>query len=298
MDDRRAALADRASGPAPSAAIVGVGTMARRKNLPEAVRVKCRLSERLHEVRVELFGDRGGSEMARRLNLPVRTWYNYESGVTVPAEVLLRFMELTAVEPMWLLHGRGPKFRQEPVFESGGSGSVRDLLRTALRRLEEQPEKNRPAAANGSTEPDVANGEPSEGAESPEVVLIRVEGTDRERLTGASGPRYLAARREWMDACRDCRCLRIEGEAMAPILENGAYVTFSDTEEPADQLVGSLVVAWIDGQPLVRWFEISGRYGMLRAENPTHEPGTVLLDLDAPPHERVVRRVLWISTPH
>ena len=85
--------------------------MARRKNLPESVRVKCHLSERLREIRIELHGERGGSEMARRLGLPIRTWYNYESGVTVPAEVMLKFVELTSVEPLWLLHGQGPKFR-------------------------------------------------------------------------------------------------------------------------------------------------------------------------------------------
>ena len=35
--------------------------MARRKNMPESVRVKCHLSERLREVRIELHGERGGS---------------------------------------------------------------------------------------------------------------------------------------------------------------------------------------------------------------------------------------------
>ena len=50
--------------------------------------------------------------MARRLGIPVRTWYNYEAGVTVPAEVILKIIELTAIEPSWLLHGKGPKFRQ------------------------------------------------------------------------------------------------------------------------------------------------------------------------------------------
>src|SRR5438874_806324 len=113
------------------------GTMARRKNQPESVRVKCHLSERLRLIRTELFGERGGSEMARRLGLPIRTWYNYEGGVTVPAEVLLRFVELTAVEPMWLLHGRGPKFRvPPPPVGEGGPSTVGALLRTALERLE------------------------------------------------------------------------------------------------------------------------------------------------------------------
>ncbi len=272
--------------------------MARRKNRPEAVRVKCRLSERLHEIRVELFGDRGGSEMARRLDLPVRTWYNYEAGVTVPAEVLLRFMELTSVEPMWLLHGQGSKFRREPSFESAGTGSVRDLLRTALRRLEEQSEKEPQSSIGGPSASGDAEREVDTDAERGDVVLIRIEGSDRERLTGESGPSYVAARREWMDARRECRCLRLEDDAMAPILEDGAYVAFADAEEPPANLVGSLVVAWVAGKPLVRWFEISGRYGLLRAENPAHEPGTVLLDLDAPPDERTIRRVLWISTPH
>ena len=46
--------------------------MARRKNLPELVRVKTVLSERLREIRTELYGERGGSEMARRLGLPLR----------------------------------------------------------------------------------------------------------------------------------------------------------------------------------------------------------------------------------
>src|SRR5262245_10327274 len=164
--------------------------MARRKNRPEAVRVKNRLSERLHEIRVELFGDRGGSEMARRLNLPVRTWYNYEAGVTVPAEVLLRFVELTSVEPMWLLHGRGPKYRCSPP--PTPDGSVRDLLRTALRRLEEQQDGRMVTTSL----PAPSGVVPPETPDDADIVLMRIESADRERLTDESGPRYLAARRE------------------------------------------------------------------------------------------------------
>src|SRR4051812_16881671 len=111
--------------------------MARRKTLPDSVRAKYALAERLTALREELFGERGGPELARRLGLPVRTWYNYESGVTVPAEVILRIIELTNVEPMWLLHGQGPKFRpsegEGPGRVAGPGVSVGSLLRTALR---------------------------------------------------------------------------------------------------------------------------------------------------------------------
>ena len=49
--------------------------------------------------------------MARRLGIPVAPGTDHEGGVTVPAEVILKIIELTSVEAVWLLHGEGPKFR-------------------------------------------------------------------------------------------------------------------------------------------------------------------------------------------
>src|SRR5437764_1674464 len=115
--------------------------MARRKTLPESVRAKYSLAERLSALRAELYGERGGPELARQLGLPVRTWYNYESGVTVPAEVILKIIELTNVEPMWLLHGQGPKYRaagpERRESPAGSEDSVGTLLRKALHLLEQ-----------------------------------------------------------------------------------------------------------------------------------------------------------------
>ena len=45
------------------------------------------------------------------LRLPVRTWLNYEAGVTIPGEVLLRFIDAAGVDAHWLLTGEGPKYR-------------------------------------------------------------------------------------------------------------------------------------------------------------------------------------------
>src|SRR3954451_13726641 len=120
---------------------LGSPYMARRKTLPESLRAKLALAERLSTLRLELYGERGGPEMARGLGIPVRTWYNYEGGVTVPAEVVLKIIELTSVEPLWLLHGRGPKYRQAPRGErpelpSKPAMTVGALLRTALQLLE------------------------------------------------------------------------------------------------------------------------------------------------------------------
>jgi hypothetical protein len=274
--------------------------MARRKTPPDLLLTKSSLAERLRQLRAELYGERGGPEMARRLDLPVRTWYNYETGVTVPAEVVLRIIELTAVEPMWLLHGEGPKFRAavdrrpEPV--AGSGQSVGALLRAALQILEQG---DRGGRTNGTSVRAVEGMiESRHAADGPDVVLVSVEDSQHEPLTALSGPRYLAARTEWLDAQRDCRCIRVVGEAMAPIVADGAYVAFAESEEDPAELDGTIVVTWRDDQPLVRWFQHCGRYALLRAENPATEPAQFLVDLQGQPLDRRFRRVLWINTPH
>jgi hypothetical protein len=77
--------------------------------------------------------------MARRLGIPVRSWYNYEEGVTIPGELLLKLIELTSVEPMWLLHGTEPRYRRRErelglVLEPDVTPSK--LIRTALEILD------------------------------------------------------------------------------------------------------------------------------------------------------------------
>jgi hypothetical protein len=68
------------------------------------------LAARARDIRVELFGDDGQAPLAARLGVPARTWANYEDGVTMPATVLLRFIEVTGANPAWLLTGEGDSF--------------------------------------------------------------------------------------------------------------------------------------------------------------------------------------------
>jgi hypothetical protein len=114
--------------------------MARSKTPTEAVRVRSALAGRIVALRSELFGQRGGAVMARQLGLPLRTWYNYEAGTAIPAEVVLRIIELTAVEPGWLLYGRGSKYRRtRPEEGDQARPPTREacaLLKEALELLE------------------------------------------------------------------------------------------------------------------------------------------------------------------
>ncbi len=250
--------------------------MARRKTLPESLRAKLALAERLSSLRLELFGDRGGPEMARRLEIPVRTWYNYEGGVTVPAEVVLKIIELTAIEPGWLLHGKAPKFRQQPRMDdhrdiaTKPAMTVGALLRTALQLLE----------SDGSS--DLHGDETSPATDSAHF----------------EAPHGTPARKEWLEAQQENRCIRVRGNAMAPILADGTCVAYSKFDEDPRQLDGKMVVVWLENQPTIRWFSHCGRYGLLRAENPETVPQQQLIDFEAASEKTRMRRVLWIDTAH
>lgn len=67
------------------------------------------VAQRVRTVR-ESFSSDDGATLAEKLGLPGQTWSNYEAGCTIPATVLLEFIELTGANPHWLLTGEGKKF--------------------------------------------------------------------------------------------------------------------------------------------------------------------------------------------
>jgi hypothetical protein len=69
------------------------------------------LACRLREVRLEMYGEHGGPLLAEKLGVANRNWIRYESGAAVPNPALLRFIEVAAVEPLWLLTGEGERYR-------------------------------------------------------------------------------------------------------------------------------------------------------------------------------------------
>jgi hypothetical protein len=82
--------------------------MDNRQSLGERTLNRAVLAVRLRLVRIDLFGEEGGQELADQLGIPLRTWFNYECGVAIPGDVLLEFLEITGIQPIWLLRGLGP----------------------------------------------------------------------------------------------------------------------------------------------------------------------------------------------
>ena len=72
--------------------------------------LKLELARRIRLIREEVYGEHGGPMLAKALKIPYRTWFNYETGCTVPAQTILRFIELTDANPSWLLTGEGEKY--------------------------------------------------------------------------------------------------------------------------------------------------------------------------------------------
>lgn len=72
--------------------------------------VKLGIARRIKEIREDLYGENGGPLLAQALEIPFRTLHNYEMGCTIPAQTILRLIEVTGAHPHWLLTGTGERF--------------------------------------------------------------------------------------------------------------------------------------------------------------------------------------------
>jgi len=68
------------------------------------------LAERIRELRLDFCGEAGAQFLADDLGIALETWTNYERGVTLPALVVLKLIDLTMASPRWLLTGKGSKY--------------------------------------------------------------------------------------------------------------------------------------------------------------------------------------------
>ncbi len=84
--------------------------MSRGSSGPDWQLLKDALALRVREVREELYGEHGGPVLADVLEMPFRAWRAYEQGATIPAQVILRFIEATSAHPHWLLTGEGDRY--------------------------------------------------------------------------------------------------------------------------------------------------------------------------------------------
>jgi hypothetical protein len=259
--------------------------VARKKTATSKVHLKARLSGRLRDIRVEMFGEHGGPEIARILDLPARTWYNYETGVTVPAEILLAFIENTGANPVWLLTGEGPRYRRGLEDMVLAELTPEQLIRRGLEKLEEEPNEIvlvAPENMPKDTRSDfvAVNLVPLDALPSRAATQHRVEG-------------YILAYRRWIPHPRDTFAVRIGDDAMQPILPAGSVAAIDRAIADPAELQGRIVAAAADGKTLIRWLEISGKHIILRPNHPSREHPILPVAWDGDGPSPILGRVVW-----
>lgn len=259
--------------------------MARKKTAKIRVNAKASLSRRLREIRQELFGEHGGPELARRLNLPARTWYNYETGVTVPAEVLLGFIDQTGADPLWLLSGSGRKFRRSHEERMISDLTPIELIRRGLEKLEQEPSRVMIVA------PENLPGESM--AEFVAVSLVPMKELTKRVIDPSHVEGYIMAYRQWLPNPQETVGVRLEDDAMHPILPAGSIVAIDRSVTTPQELQGRIVAACPDGVPMVRWLDVSGRHMILRPNLANKEHPLLPVEIDSHSGDLLIGQVVW-----
>jgi hypothetical protein len=258
--------------------------VARKKTPLVRVNVKAQISNRLREIRVELYGEHGGPELARVLDLPARTWYNYETGVTVPAEVLLGFIEHTGANPVWLLTGDGPKYKRGVEDMVLSELSPEQLIRRGLQKLEEEPNEIVLVA------PDNLPVDRKSDFVAVNLVAIHDLTTPAAVLKPQG---HILAYRNWVPHPRETVAVNLEDDSMAPILSRGSVAAVDRSLHEPESLQGRIVAALVEGTPVIRWLDISGRHLILRPNQPSRDVPIIPVEWDGKVPAPILGQVVW-----
>jgi SOS-response transcriptional repressor LexA len=259
--------------------------VARKKTPKVRVNVKASLSRRLREIRQEIFGEHGGPELARRLNLPARTWYNYETGVTVPAEVLLGFIEQTGANPMWLLNGEGSRYRHSNEDRLISELTPVELIRRGLEELERSTSESVIIAPENLTS--------DQASEFVAVGLYPLSEIGNPVLDPGKAEGHVLAYRHWIPNPSETIATRLTDEAMHPILPVGSIVAVDRSVTDPVKLHGQIVAARPQDVPVIRWLDLSGRHVILRPNQNSREFPLIPFEYDTRGSRVIIGQVVW-----
>jgi hypothetical protein len=217
--------------------------------------------------------------------LPARTWYNYETGVTVPAEVLLGFIDQTGANPTWLLTGEGARYRNASDNRSISELSAVDLIRRGLEVLE-----------RSGSEPGVAIADTLLNQDATEFVSVNVYplpmiGNQVLDPTLVEG--HVLAYRHWLPHPKETVGALLGDDSMHPILPAGSVVAVDRTQTGAVDLHGQIVAARHEKETIVRWLEVSGSHVILRPHQQSKEFPLIPVEYNPRAQQLVIGQVVW-----
>ncbi|RLT10180.1 MAG: hypothetical protein DWI24_08950 [Planctomycetota bacterium] len=266
--------------------------VARKRNSNSKSYVKAQISVRLRQIRLELFGEHGGPELARRLDLPARTWYNYETGVTVPAEVMLSFINQTGINPAWLLTGEGHVFREPINPRSSFELSPLQTIRQAVDALELEfsSRDNNSKALNSLLRAEVDKSFIS-------LPLIEMDELIGYQSTPFAQRDQFMTLSDWIPRPDNSICVNVNSSAMSPVISCRSIVVVDLSQTDPKDLNGKIVIGLDQkSQTVIRRLEHSGDLLILRAEQSGREFPMIPFTLDESA-DRILGEVIVISSP-
>lgn len=205
--------------------------------------------------------------------------------MTVPAEVLLGFIEQTGANPMWLLLGEGPKYQRGA---SGGDLAglpPTELIRRGLELLEQEPDDVRVVAPE-----DLPGDAVSDYAA---VKIIPLKDLVKKSIESSHVDGYVMAFRNWLPNPDATVAVRLNDDAMHPVLAAGSVVAIDRSVTDPQLLHGKIVAACPEGVSMIRWLDLSGRHLILRPNAPGHDHPLIPVELNGQANETILGQVVW-----
>ena len=205
--------------------------------------------------------------------------------MTVPAEVLLAFIDQTGANPIWLLTGEGQHLRRDSDAASLSDLSPIQLIRRGLEKLEQQP--NDVVVVSPENLPGDST---SDFVAVSLVPLAELNGRapTPDRVEG-----HILAYRDWLPHPRETVAVRLTDDAMFPILPAGSVVAVDRSLTDPQRLQGKMVAAIPDGKPIIRWLDLSGRHLIFRPNQQSREHPLIPLEYDSSQSSTILGQVVW-----
>lgn len=205
--------------------------------------------------------------------------------MTVPAEVLLGFIDQTGATPLWLLSGEGSKYRRSRDEVALADLSPIELIRRGLEKLEQEP---------GDVVVVAPENLPGEAmSEFVAVGLVPMSVLPRRSIHPSRVEGYIMAYRQWLPNPSETIGVRLEDDSMHPILPMGSIVAIDLSQTDPSRLQGRLVAACPEDEPLIRWLDVSGRHLILRPGHPSKDHPMIPVELDALSPGLILGQVVW-----
>jgi SOS-response transcriptional repressor LexA len=159
------------------------------------------------------------------------------------------------------------------------SPGLRDVIDRAAQKKEVRPARPRRVGRVEVAQVPLLNDAAAAGVPR----IIRDEEIDR----------WLAFPSEWLPHAESTRCLKVTGDSMSPVLEEGSVVVIDTQEREAGALIGKMVAAQdSEGAVTIKWLRKVGQEYILMAEHTSLRHNPIIMR----PGWKIVGRVLfWVG---